>query len=130
MEFPKGGRLRRAEMIEEVRKLCGGLARNEFPEVRKTLLGESGGPFQGGRFISLDDGRNDPDQSAVGAVFCGRVPNQIDFGGVFAGYDASLGLVPVQDELFVHPLLDDVTVHIYRFGIAGEIDGDQPAFQG
>ena len=105
-------------------------ARNEFREVREGFLYESRGPFQGSRFISFDDGRNDPDQSAVGAVFCGRVPNQINFGGVLAGDDASLGLIPVQDKLFLQSLLDDVTVHIYRLGIGGDIDGGQPAFQG
>ena len=71
------------------------LQRDVLLEEWKHIAREGLRPFQCPRLIVLDDGCNDPHQRAVCAVSCESIPNQVKLGGVLAGDDTSLRLVPI-----------------------------------
>ena len=61
------------------------------------------------------DRRRNPDQRTVGAIHPHRVSNQKDLGHVFTGDAAAVRLIPVDDELSIFPVGNDVFANAVRF---------------
>src|ERR1039458_7474456 len=88
-----------------------GSPRNDLIDVSCNLFCECQRPRARLLLITLVDRSGDTDQSGVSAVQAHRVVNQIKLTPVFAGHYAAVRLVPIQHELFVQILADDVKIN-------------------
>ena len=76
--------------------------------------------------IAVGDRDDDADQGSVGAVQSDGVGDDPEFGGVFAGYGAVAGLIPVQNQAARFAVLNYIAVYRNRRGCA-DVDGNSSA---
>src|SRR6516164_6037098 len=84
---------------------------NDLINIMSYLFCESDGPRTRLFLITVNDRRSNANQRGIGAVQSQRVINQIKLAPQLAGHDAAMRLVPVEDELLIHILADDVQVN-------------------
>src|ERR1039458_9093174 len=85
--------------------------RDDLIDVTGNLFCERQHPRTRLLLITVVDRSGDTNQSGVGAVQAHRVIHQIKLTPVFAGHYAAVRLVPIQHELLVQILADDVKIN-------------------
>src|SRR5712691_3589145 len=71
--------------------------------------------------FSILCGSHEPNECTVRAIPRDRTNSHPQFGRIFASYDPPLGLVPIEDQISIQPLLNKIAVDHYR-RISWDID--------
>src|SRR5271157_1069335 len=87
--------------------------RNDLINIVGYLFRESDRPRARLLLITIINRSGNADQRSIGAVQAQRIVNQVKLAPVFAGYHPAMRLIPIQNQLLLQTLADDI-----------EVDGD------
>src|SRR5271157_5918510 len=84
--------------------------RNDLINIVGYLFRESDRPRARLLLITIINRSGNADQRSIGAVQAQRIVNQVKLTPVFTGYHPAMRLVPIQNQLLLQTLADDIQV--------------------